>query len=75
MCRMLSFEDECILRNRFFEDERTLRNRFAKEITDQRVSETRDRAYYVAMAEALEFIDDERITRIIMTSFGSIPIV
>lgn len=42
-----------------FEDERILRNRFAKEISDQRISETRDRAYYVAMAEVLEFIDDE----------------
>ncbi len=42
-----------------FADERELRKRYASGITDQRISETRDRAYYVAMAEVLEFIDDE----------------
>ena len=42
-----------------FEDERELRKKYANGINDQRISETRDRAYYVAMAEVLEFIDDE----------------
>ena len=42
-----------------FEDEKELRKKFSRSINDQRISETRDRAYYVVMAGALKYIEDE----------------
>lgn len=46
-------------RLRTFEDEVYLKERYENRIIDQRMGETRERAYYVAMAEALKFMDDD----------------